>query len=74
MFLCFFTHKNLILLISTFGILQLQQHGQTEKKLDLENFEIRRFYFQNADVPGEICEKKDRVWFLQILFSEENLL
>ena len=28
------------------------------KKMDLENFEIRRFYFQNADVPGEICEKK----------------
>ena len=27
------------------------------KKMDLENFEIRRFYFQNADVPGEICEK-----------------
>lgn len=38
--------------------MQLQQHGQTEKKMDLENFEIRRFYFQNADVPGEICEKK----------------
>ena len=28
------------------------------KKMDLENFEIRRFYFQNADIPGEICEKK----------------
>ena len=27
-------------------------------EMDLENFEIRRFYFQNADVPGEICEKK----------------
>ena len=38
--------------------MQLQQHGQTEKKMDLENFEIRRFYFQNADIPGEICEKK----------------
>lgn len=28
------------------------------KKMELENFEIRRFYFQNADIPGEICEKK----------------
>ena len=26
--------------------------------MELENFEIRRFYFQNADLPGEICEKE----------------
>ena len=24
------------------------------KKMELENFEIRRFYFQNAGLPGEI--------------------
>lgn len=28
------------------------------KKMELENFEIRRFYFQNAGLPGEICEKE----------------
>ena len=30
--------------------------GMLEK--EPENFEIRRFYFQNAGLPGEICEKE----------------
>ena len=41
------------------------------KKMDLENFEIRRFYFQNADVPGEIVRKRQSLVPTNIILRRE---